>query len=107
MVDFTSFLVLAVPVAVGVTKVTDLIRNAVDPGDRAPKVTWNIVPFGLGLLTSFLWSDQLAPLVAASGTHLTGVAAKILLGLVLGAMASFWHEPLDAWSAKGHTPPQP
>ena len=107
MPDFTSFLVLAVPVAVGITKFTDMIRNAVDPNDSAPKVTWNVVPFALGLVVSFVWSDQLAPLVAAAGTHITGVAARILLGLALGAMASFWHEPLDAWSAKGHNPPQP
>ena len=107
MVDFTQFLVLAIPVAVGITKVTDLIRNGVDPNDRAPKVTWNVVAFVLGLVVSFVWSDQLAPLIAASGAKLSDVAAKILLGLVLGAMGSFWHEPLDAWSARGHNPPQP
>ena len=43
---FTAFLVAALPLSVGVTKVVDTIRNARRPGGKFPKVTWNIARAG-------------------------------------------------------------
>jgi hypothetical protein len=105
MPDFTAFLVLAVPVAVGVTKAVDLVRNAIDPNDAIPKVVWNIVAFGFGIGAALAWGINLT---AAAGLSISnGVAGEILTGAALGGMAGFFHEALDAWSAKGHQPPGP
>jgi len=107
MPDFTAFLVLAVPIAVGVTKAVDLVRNAIDPNDSIPKVVWNILAFVFGVALCIGWQVNLASAAGLKQSSLAGTAGQILTGLALGAMASFWHEAMDAWSAKGHQPPGP
>lgn len=110
---FTAFLVAAVPIAVFVTKATDTIRNLVDPVSaerpvpRLPKVTWNVVPFliGVGLCVGWGFNPvaglaNAVPALANTFHALDGVAGQILSGLSIGAMASFWHEKLDEWSQR-------
>jgi hypothetical protein len=107
---FTAFLVAALPMAVLVTKGVDTIRNLVDPTARFPKVIWNVVAFVVGVAICLGWGfNPVAGLAAAvpalsNGSALTGTAGEILSGLALGAMAGFWHEKLDQWSASGHNP---
>jgi hypothetical protein len=103
----TAFLIAALPVAVSVTKGTDLVRNLVDPtGTRLPKVLWNIVPFILGVGFCVGWNFNLfEPLVQAvpslkdSGLG-GGTFGEVATGLAVGGMASFWHEKLDDWSSR-------
>lgn len=101
----TAFLVTAGPLAVLVTKGVDLVRNLFDPNAGAPKVVWNVVAFVVGVALCVGW--QLNPVAGLAhtvpalmaSTGLDGVVGQVLSGLVLGAMAGFWHEKLDQWSA--------
>jgi hypothetical protein len=105
---FTAFLVAAVPIAVLVTKVTDMVRNLVDPtATRLPKVTWNVVPFVVGAAICVGWGfnpvaalANTVPALADGFNSLDGIAGQLLSGLAVGAMASFWHEKLDEWSQR-------
>lgn len=108
-----AFLLAAGPLAVGVTKGVDLLRNLFDQQDRAPSWVWNVAAFGVGVALCVGWRfNPVAGLIdaipATEGTStLTGVAGQVLSGLILGGMAGFWHEPLSGWGAKavpGETP---
>ena len=106
---FTAFLIAALPLSVGVTKVVDTIRNAVDPNAKFPKVTWNVAALVIGVLAALGFGFNLfVPLVAAiprlenSGLA-TGTLGEVATGLALGAMAGFWHEKMAEWSARSHT----
>ena len=103
---FAAFLVTAGPLAVGVTKAVDLIRNVADKNDTMPKFTWNVAAFVLGIGLCIGWGYNLAaalaeaiPKLTGSGA-LTGTSGELLTGIAVGAMASFWHEPLSGWGAK-------
>jgi hypothetical protein len=108
----TGVLVLTLPLAVLITKGVDLIRNLVDSSGKLPKFTWNIAAFVLGLIIALGWQINFAAALAdvipslQNTTSLDGVAGQILTGLAAGAMASFWHEKLDQWSAGGTVPGQ-
>lgn len=101
---FVAFLIAALPLAVLITKATDLVRNLLDKGDTLPKGLWNVVPFVLGAGLCLGWQLNLATTLAhsipalAKDTHLDGVWGQLLTGLAIGAMAGFWHEKLDSWS---------
>ena len=103
---FTTFLVAALPLAVAVTKAVDTVRNAVDQAGRAPKVTWNLLAFILGIAICWGWGFNLfAPLVAAvpalKDTGIgEGTAGEILTGIAVGGLAGFYHERLDEWSSR-------
>ena len=103
---FTAFLVAAGPVSVGVTKVVDTIRNALDPSGKFPKVVWNLAAFGIGVGFCVGWGVNLfAALLAAvpalkASTALAGTAGQILTGIAVGGMAGFWHEKMAADSAR-------
>jgi hypothetical protein len=102
---FTTFLIAALPLAVGVTKIVDTIRNLLDPSDKFPKVAWNLVAIVIGVAFCLGWGfDIFTPLVQAipafKDSSLTGSAGEILSGICVGAMAGFWHEKLDSWSAQ-------
>ena len=106
---FTAFLIAALPLSVGVTKVVDTIRNATDPNDRFPKVTWNIAALVVGVLAALGFGFNLfVPLIAAipalenSGLA-TGTLGEVATGLALGGMAGFWHEEMAKWSAQSKT----
>ena len=102
----TTFLVAALPVAVGVTKAVDAVRNLVDPDDSLPKVVWNLLAFAIGVAFCLGWNFNLfAPLAASipalkdSGLA-SGNAGEIATGLAIGAMGGFWHEKLDQWHSQ-------
>jgi hypothetical protein len=102
----TTFLIAALPLAVGVTKVVDAVRNLIDSDDSFPKFVWNLVAFVVGVAFCLGWNFNLfAPLVesipALKDSGLAdGTAGEVLTGVAIGAMGGFWHEKLDEWSAK-------
>ena len=103
---FTAFLVAALPLAVGVTKVVDLIRNLIDPSGKFPKAVWSAVAILAGIGLALGWGFNLfEPLIAAipalekSGLA-TGEWAEVATGIAIGGMAGFWHERLDEWSSR-------
>jgi hypothetical protein len=86
-----------------VTKLTDLVRNAFDQADRAPKWLWNVVSLGLGVAVALLYELNYAELIPNLPPKLqgaTGVTAQVLTGLGIGAIGSFWHETMDLFSSK-------
>jgi hypothetical protein len=101
----TAAVVVALPLSVGVTKVVDFIRNLADPSTRAPHWLWNVVAFVVGVAACVLWSiNLLSAIVAAvprlsdqAGTH--DLAGQVLTGMMVGAMAGFWHDKMAQWAA--------
>lgn len=85
-----------------VTKLTDTIRNLLDPmGTRFPKVAWNFVPFVLGVGICLIYQTDAHDLIAGlppALAHLSGVGGQIVTGLGLGALAGGWHEIFDLLS---------
>lgn len=105
MEALVAWLALITGAAATVTKVVDLIRNAIDREDKLPAVTWNIVAFAVGVGFAIGWqvdlTASLADLVPAlKGARLDGIAGQILTGLIAGGAAGFWHELFDALSAR-------
>lgn len=102
----TAFLIAALPLAVTVTKVVDTIRNLLGAGEaKVPKVVWNIVALGIGVLIALGFEVNLFAPIAAAIPALKDwtpneTLAEILTGLSLGAMAGFWHEKMDEWSSR-------
>lgn len=101
---FVALVAAAGPVAVFVTKATDTVRNTIDRGRVLPRVTWNLVAFAFGVAVSLGFGfnpiaafAHAVPALADNGT-VNGIAGQILSGLVVGAMAGFWHEKMDQWS---------
>lgn len=100
-----AWLALVTGAAATVTKVVDLIRNAIDRTDRFPAVTWNIVAFAVGVGFAIGWQlDLTASLLdlvpALRGANLEGLPGQILTGLIMGGAAGFWHELFDSLSAR-------
>lgn len=108
----TAFLVAALPLSVTVTKVVDTIRNLLGAAEaNVPKVVWNLVALGVGVLLALGFEVNLFAPIAAAIPALkdwtpNSTLAEILTGLSIGAMASFWHEKMDQWSssAKANKP---
>lgn len=99
-------LVLAGPIAVVVTKVVDFIRNLFDTSHRAPSWVWNLVALGTGLVVAFLFGINLLHAIVAAIPALSDragtqdVLGQALTGLMLGAMAGFWHDKMAQWSSQ-------
>jgi hypothetical protein len=108
--DFAGYLALILSLSIAVTKVVDLVRNAVDPtASRVPKVVWNIVAFVVGIVFAVGWSVDvvnpgLALIPAFAGKVIGSTAAEVLSGFVLGGAAGFWHEWLSGMGQKATTP---
>jgi hypothetical protein len=106
-VDFAAYLAVILALGITVTKAVDLIRNAIDPRDAVPKFVWNVAAFGVGIIFCLGWSVDivnpgLALIPALGGKTIVGsTAAEVLSGFVLGGVSGFWHEALDALSARG------
>jgi hypothetical protein len=105
-----ALFVAAGPIAVGVAKVVDLIRNLF--GDRqvdVPSWVWNVVAFAVGIAAALGWGiNLLAPVVAqvpalASHAGTNDTLGQVLTGIVLGAMAGFWHDKMAQWAAAHQT----
>jgi hypothetical protein len=100
-----AVILVAGPVAVGVAKLTDFIRNLVDAEHKLPSFLWNVVPIVLGILACVGWGiNLLAAVVSAvpalqeqAGTQ--DFAGQVLTGILVGAMAGFWHDKMAAWAA--------
>lgn len=79
-----------------VTKLVDAVRNAFDPADHARlKAVWNILAFVFGVIVVYLF--------VAGGFEIDvpGFEPNTLgTGLIVGALASGWHEALDRLSPK-------
>jgi hypothetical protein len=105
----TAFILALGALPIIVTKVTDMIRNAIDPvktdgtAPRFPKVTWNVVPFVVGVGICVIWEFNYAVLLPGLPPSLMTVGdfgGRILTGLGLGAVAGGWHELFDLASSK-------
>lgn len=95
-----DLLMLVNALALGVTKVVDLIRNVTG---TAPKWVWNVVALGVGLVVAFGWEKDLtgaafALVPALKDQHVSEFLGRLLTGIVIGGAAGFWHELLDALS---------
>ncbi|MFA5801519.1 MAG: hypothetical protein WC911_03490 [Thermoleophilia bacterium] len=76
-----------------VTKIVDGVRNAADPSDSPRlKVVWNILAFVIGIGMAYVWSDMGGFVILGAGPTTFGT------GLLIGAVASGWHEGLDRLS---------
>lgn len=102
----TAFLIAALPLGVTVTKVVDFVRNLLGAGEKnVPKWVWNLLALVVGVAIALGFEVNLiAPVTAAipglKDWNPSSTAAMILSGLAIGAMGSFWHEKLSAWSAQ-------
>jgi len=110
MADFTAFLVAVGPLAVLITKLVDFVRQF-DKGNTWWKGTWIALALALGagyaLATGANYVNAIQGLVPGLYTKLSGTGGQVLTGLAIGAMASFWHEPLSGWGSKATTAPDP
>jgi len=110
-----ALIAVAWPLSVSVTKVVDFIRNLFgDKQNNMPHWLWNAVAFAVGIGAALGWGiNLLAPIIAQvpaladkAGTNDT--LGQILTGIVLGAMAGFWHDKMAQWAAAhGNVGPNP
>jgi hypothetical protein len=102
---FTAFLIAALPISVGVTKIVDTVRNLFGEKQAAvPKWVWNVLALVVGVAFALGFEINLLAPIAAAIPALKDwspdeTAAQILTGISLGAMAGFWHEKMDQWSS--------
>lgn len=107
-----ALVIAAWPLSVAVTKVVDFVRNlfgAAEP--NIPSWVWNVAAFVIGIVAALGWGINLfSPVVAAipalsdkAGTQNT--AGQVLTGIVLGAMAGFWHDKMAQWASAHKAPP--
>jgi hypothetical protein len=99
----TAFLVAALPLGVTVTKVVDFVRNLLGAAEpNVPKWVWSAL--ALVVIALSFEINLIDPIAAAipglNGWSPSSTAAEIVTGLAIGAMGSFWHEKLSAWSAQ-------
>lgn len=95
MEELIMVLVSVAGLGLVVTKLVDGVRNLVDPDD-APrlKVVWNALAFLFGIGMAYVWSDWGGFVILGAGPTTFGT------GLLIGAVASGWHEGLDRLSPK-------
>jgi hypothetical protein len=102
----TAFLVAALPLGVTVTKVVDFVRNLLGAAEpNVPKWVWSLLALVVGVVIALGFEINLIAPIAAAIPGLkdwtpSSTAAEIITGLAIGAMGSFWHEKLSAWSAQ-------
>jgi hypothetical protein len=102
----TAFLLAALPLAVTVTKVVDFVRNLLGESEKnVPKWVWNLLALVVGIAIALGFEINLIAPIAAAIPGLkdwspSSTAAELISGLSIGAMGSFWHERLSAWSAQ-------
>ena len=101
----TAFLAVTLPLAVGVTKLVDFIRNLFDRGNNAPAWLWNVVAMAVGILICAGWGINLLGALVATVPALAetdlgeGFGGTILTGIMVGGMAGFWHDKMAEWAA--------
>ena len=100
-----ALILIAGPMAVGVAKITDLVRNVGDAANTWPKWVWNVVPMVIGIAVCVGWSINLMEAVVAAIPALADkagtqeLAGEVITGVIVGGMAGFWHDKMDAWHA--------
>lgn len=106
MAEFGSVVAMIAALSLTVTKVVDLIRNAFDKNDTAPKWFWNVAALVVGLAFALGWQLNvvvalvgLVPALVGHASAVTGVSGQALSGIIVGLSAGFWHELLDALSS--------
>jgi hypothetical protein len=100
-----ALILVAGPLAVGVAKVTDFVRNLADKTDKWPHWVWNVVPIVIGVAVCVGWGINLLNAVVSaipalqeqSGSN--DFMGQVLTGVLVGAMAGFWHDKMAAWHA--------
>lgn len=106
MSDFAVVLGVVGGLALTITKVVDFIRNLPwFKGKAVGSWVWNAVAFVAGVALCLGWQKnfagdlmRLVPALAADADHLGGFSGQLLSGLLLGGLAGFGHELLDALS---------
>jgi hypothetical protein len=88
------------PLAAGVTKLVDTLRNLFDRTDTAPKWTWNIAALVISLAVCLGFQlDVVTALMkqvpALVNTDLSDVAGQILTAIGVAGFAAYWHEKMD------------
>jgi hypothetical protein len=80
-----------------ITKIVDAVRNAfgeAKPG--IPKWVWNVLALALGVVAALIFSIEPVEL---KGIQATGTALNVITGLIVGGLASGWHEVFSALSS--------
>lgn len=96
-------LIVAGPVSVAVTKIVDLVRNAV--GDRLPSWGIQVVALIAALALCLGWDINLANTVVqaipalSDSDMLSGVGGTLVTALAVFGMSSFWHDKMAQWAA--------
>lgn len=105
MGDFLVWLGVVAALGATCTKVVDLVRNATDEDNVAPKWVWNVVALAVGLGMCLGWqidvtaaAIKLVPALASA--RLDGVAGQAVSGLIVGGASGFFHEFFDLLSSK-------
>jgi hypothetical protein len=84
---------LLVWVSAGITKLVDLVRNALDEAAEAPAWVWNVLSLGGGVGAALgLDLNAVEELVG-------GLAGQVVTGLAMGGSASGLHELFDFLSS--------
>jgi hypothetical protein len=102
--EFAGVFAIMSALALTVTKAVDFIRNIADKDDTWPKWSWNVAAVLVGLLFCLGWqknfaADLLALVPAFEGDKVNDVVGYVISGFVLGGLAGFGHEFLDALSS--------
>jgi hypothetical protein len=92
----TEIVATATLFAMLVTKTVDLVRNAIDPQARLPKLVWNLTALGLGVAAALIWKINM--LDNYSTTAIQGFSGQFFTGLAIGGASSGWHELFDLLS---------
>lgn len=83
---------IAVPLAVIVTTVIAMVRDAVDPDStRVPSVVWRVVAFALGIGMALVYAINAFDHLGNTST-LQQTTGKVLTGLAIGGFSTGWHE---------------
>lgn len=103
---FVAVGVAAGPLALGVTKIVDFVRNLIDADANLPRWCWNGAAFVVGIGVCVGWGFNLVAGLAAAIPRLSGttafdgVAGEILTGIIVAGTSGYWHEHLDQKSAE-------
>jgi hypothetical protein len=80
-----------------ITKIVDAVRNVLDKRKPPmPKWIWNVLALALGVVGALVFSIEPVEL---KGIQVTGAALNIVTGLMVGGLASGWHEVFSALSS--------
>jgi hypothetical protein len=98
-----TFVAVTLAAAV-VTKLVDTTRNGLDKRGTAPKVVWNLLALGLGVLGAFLFRIEPVQVPDAFRFQVSGAALQLATGLSVGAYSSGLHEFFHFLSGKARRP---